>query len=69
MTQHTQLFAGPVTWLVRLPEGLAGSARPSSPEALAQLLQAQSICAADCRLDEALRTFVRAVLADEWLPL
>lgn len=69
MTQHTQLFAGQVTWLVRLPEGLAGSARPSSPEALAQLLQAQSICAADCRLDEALRTFLRAVLADEWLPL
>ena len=69
MTHSTQLFAGTVTWVVRLPDGLAGSARPSSPEALAQLLQAQAVCAADCRLDEALRAFLRAVLADDWLPL
>lgn len=69
MTQRTQLFAGTVTWVVRLPDGLTGSARPSSPEALAQLLQAQAVCVADCRLDEALRAFLRAVLADEWLPL
>jgi len=58
-----------VTWIVRLPHGLAGSARPASPEALAHLLQAQSVCPADCRLDEGLRAFLRAVLADEWLPL
>jgi hypothetical protein len=67
--QHSQLFAGSVTWVVRLPDGLAGSALPASPEALQSLLRAQSVCSADCRLDEGLRAFLRAVLADEWLPL
>ena len=69
MTQQTQLFAGSVTWVVRLPDGLAGSALPASPETLQNLLQAYSVCPADCRLDEGLRAFLRAVLADEWLPL
>jgi hypothetical protein len=68
LTQQTQLFAGPVTWIVRLPDSLPGSARPSCPEALAQLLQTH-VCPADCRLDEGLLAFLRAVLADEWLPL
>ena len=69
MTQLTQLFAGSVTWVVRLPDGLAGSALPATPEALHNLVRAQAVCPADCRLDEALRTFLHAVLADEWLPL
>jgi hypothetical protein len=69
LAQQTQLFAGQVTWLVRLPDGLAGTALPATPEALASLSRAASVCPADCRLDEALRSFLRAVLADEWLPL
>ena len=69
MAQPAQLFAGSVTWVVRLRDGLAGSALPASPEALHRLMRANTVCPADCRLDEGLRAFLRAVLADDWLPL
>lgn len=69
MPNKMEFLAGPVTWLVRLPDGLAGTAREASPESLQSLLQGYYVCPADCRLDEGLRAFLRAVLADDWLPL
>ena len=50
MPNPTQLFAGPVTWLVTLPDGLAGTAREASPESLRAMLRGQLVCPADCRL-------------------
>ena len=47
----------------------AGTARAASPESLQALLRGYVVCPADCRLDEGLRAFLRAVLSDEWLPL
>ena len=69
MPNKMQLLAGPVTWLVSLPDGLAGTTRVASPESLQALLRGYVVCPADCRLDEGLRAFLRAVLSDEWLPL
>ena len=49
----------------------AGRQRPAriTRGARTTCMRAHTVCPADCRLDEGLRAFLRAVLADEWLPL